>query len=139
MKPHWLLALALPLCFVSPLLADDKADQKDLENGPWKLVALNKDGQDVAKDNLDKIEVLFTFQGEKLSIKTGNAAKENAYKIDSSKTPKELNLTLDKSEDKAIYELTKDTLKIAVGPKERPKDFKGGPNVVVFTLERVKK
>ena len=50
MKPRWLLTLVLPLCLVSLALADDKVDQKDLETGTWKVVAMNQGGKELPKE-----------------------------------------------------------------------------------------
>ena len=139
MKPLLLLALVLPLCFATVALGDDKADTKDLEMGTWKVTNLNKGGKDAPAEILEKAAPTFTFKdGGKLVISNVGDAKEGTYKLDSTKTPKQFDLKMDKNPDKAIYEITNDTLKIAIGKNERPKDFTGGADVVVFTLKRMK-
>ncbi len=140
MTPRLLLALLLPLALVSVTLADDKADLTDLEKGTWKVTAMNEAGQDKSAD-IKQANLSFLFKGETLTIKSANDTKEGTFKIiDASKTPHEIDLKMDKDKpaDKAIYEINKDTLKIAIGIPDRPADFKGGPKVVVFTLERQK-
>jgi uncharacterized protein (TIGR03067 family) len=139
MKPHLLLALLLPLALVSVAQGDDKADSADLEKGTWKVTAMSQDGKDVTVD-IAKLNLTFTFKGDTLTIKSAGEMKEGTFKIDSSKTPKEIDLKMDKDKpaDKAIYEINKDTLKIAIGLSDRPTDFKGGPKMAVFTLERQK-
>ncbi len=138
MKPRWLLALVLPLCLVSLALADDQADQKDLETGTWKVVAMSRNGKELPKADLEKLDFTFTFKGDKFTVMATGQTKQGMFKIDSSKKPKEMNLKVEKDDDKAIYEIEKDSLKIAFGMKERPKDFKGGADVIVFTFERKK-
>ena len=140
MKPRWLLALALPLCLASAAPADDKEDRDELEKKGWKIVAMNQGGKDVPKTMIDNLDLAFAFKDGKLTVKGANGTKEGTYKVDSSKTPREMDLHIEGEKDdaKAIYELDKETLKIALSKKERPKDFKGGPDVAVFTFERVK-
>jgi uncharacterized protein (TIGR03067 family) len=137
MKPRWLLALVLPLCLASAAPTDDKEDREALEKGAWKIVAMNQGGKDVPKTMIDGLDLTFAFKDGKLTVKGANGTKEGTYKIDSSKTPREMDLNVD-GDAKAIYELDEGTLKIALSKKERPKDFKGGPDVAVFTFERVK-
>jgi uncharacterized protein (TIGR03067 family) len=139
MKPRWLLALALPLCLVTATGADDKEDRGDLEKGGWKIVAMNQAGKDVPETTVKNIDLTFVFKDGKLMVKGPSGSKEGTYKIDSSKTPREIDLHIEGEKDdaNAIYEVDKDKLKIALSKKERPKDFKGGPDVVVFTFERV--
>ena len=140
MKPRWLLALALPLCLVSAAPADDKEDRAELEKGGWKIVAMNQGGKDVPDTTVKSIDLTFVFKDEKLTVKGSGGTKEGTFKIDSSKTPREMDLHIEGEKDdaKAIYEIDKDKLKIALSKKERPKDFKGGPDVAVFTFERAK-
>ena len=97
-------------------------------------------GKDVPKTMIDNLDLTFAFKDGKLTVKGANGTKEGTYKVDSSKTPREMDLHIEGEKDdaKAIYELDKETLKIALSKKERPKDFKGGPDVAVFTFERVK-
>jgi uncharacterized protein (TIGR03067 family) len=140
MKSRWLLTLALPLCFVSAALADDKADA-ELEKGKgWKIVAMNQAGKDVPQTTIDNIDLTFTFSGEKVTVKGASGTKEGIVKIDASKTPKEMDLRMEgENEDsKAIYEIDDKTLKIALSKKERPKEIKSGPDIAVLTFERVK-
>ena len=140
MKPHLLLALLLPLALTSVALADDKADLADLEKGTWKVTAMNEGGKDVTADMLALVKLSFTFKGDELTIASAGDSKKGTFKIDSTKTPNEIDLKMekDKPADKGIYEINKDTLKIAIGIPDRPADFKGGPKVAVFTLERQK-
>jgi uncharacterized protein (TIGR03067 family) len=140
MKPRLLLALILPLCLVAVTPADDKAETKDLEMGSWKVTNMNQAGKDVSKEFIDKAALTLTFKDGKLKVDSLGDAKDGTFKIDSTKTPKEIDLTMekDKPADKAIYEIEKDMLKIAIGKNGRPKDFKGGADIVVFTLERKK-
>jgi uncharacterized protein (TIGR03067 family) len=80
-----------------------------------------------------------TFKdGSELVIDSAGETKKGTYKLDSTKTPKQMDVKVDKDADKAIYEVTNDTLKIAIGKNERPKDFAGGADVIVFTLKQVK-
>jgi uncharacterized protein (TIGR03067 family) len=140
MKSRLLLALLLPLALVSVALADDKANQADLEKGTWKVTAMNEAGKEITADMLAQVKLNFTFKGDALTIKSANESKEGTFKIDSSKTPHEIDMKMekDKPADKGIYEINKDTLKIAIGVPDRPADFKVGAKVVVFTLERQK-
>ncbi len=139
MKPRLLLALVLPLCLVTVALGDDKADTKDLETGAWKVTNVNQAGKDAPAEFIEKASLKMTFKdGAELVIDSAGETKKGTYKLDSTKTPKQFDLKMDKNPDKAIYELTNDTLKIAIGKNERPKDFTGGPDVIVFTLKRMK-
>jgi len=138
MKPRVLLTLILPLCLVSLALADDQADLKELESGSWRVVGIMHGGMETPKEIIEKSMVSFTFKGEKLTLSSGGETKEGTFKIDSSKTPKEMEVKVDKDTDKGIYQIEKESLKLAIGKKERPKDFKGGADNIVFSLERAK-
>lgn len=139
MKPRVLLALVLPLCLATLALADDKTDIKDLETGAWKVTKVNQAGKDAPKEFIEKADLKFTFKdGGKLTIASAGESKEGTYKVDATKAPKEIDLKVDKDSDKAIYEIKGDTLQLAIGKSERPKDFKGGNDVIVFTMERKK-
>ena len=46
-----------------------------------------------------------------------------------------MNFKIDKDADKAIYEIATDTLKIAIGKNERPKDFAGRQRCDCLYLE----
>lgn len=141
MKPRLLLALLLPLAVASVALADDKADLADLEKGTWKVTAMNEGGKDVTAEMLAQIKLSFIFKGKTLTIKSAGESKEGTFEVvDASKPPYKIDLAMEKGKaaDKAIYVIDKDTLKIAIGIPDRPADFKGGPKVAVFTLERQK-
>ena len=141
MKSRILLTLLFPLCLGTVALADDKTDIADLESGSWKVTVWNQGEKDVPADTLTQAKLSFAFKDGKLTIASAGESKTGTFKLDATKTPKEIDLKMEEKNDKidkAIYEINKDTLKIAIGVKERPKDFKGGKDVVVFTLERQK-
>jgi uncharacterized protein (TIGR03067 family) len=122
----------------------DKPDP-DLEKfqGTWVLVGVEADGKIMPVSPFD-LENVFTFTGNKTHIRgDGMELPDGTFKIDSSKSPKEIDLSLEPKKGEAIttrgiYEFKGDTLRICGGQanKDRPKDFsqaaQGKDNTMVF-------
>lgn len=139
--------------FVS-IFADDKddKDKKDKKGGPefkgdqakvqgdWLVDSIEKGGEKVPEELTKSIKV--TIKGTKISIAFGGEAKEGSFKVDETKKPKQIDLTLDGKESLAIYEFDGGKLKIcgAEPGQERPKDFKGADNIIfIFKRGETKK
>jgi RNA polymerase sigma factor (sigma-70 family) len=127
--------------FLAPA-AEDK-DAKELE-GEWTVVEAERGGKKASKDQLGAMKV--TIKRGVLTIQAGAGRKEEAdLLIDSSTTPKSIDLTPAKGREKeqGIYKIDKGRLTICWGaakPGERQRDFtttpSGGGRLLV--LERVK-
>jgi uncharacterized protein (TIGR03067 family) len=146
MTRHGMTFLAIGLILgISQVRADDKADKEKLQGG-WSLVAVEENGenQKVGEDS-DK-HMKLKIEGDKLHV-SGAHEVAAACKIDSSKKPKEIDLTLmggdiDGKVMKGLFELDGDTLKICIGTPDtpdRPTEFKSKDDVKVFTFKREKK
>jgi len=100
---------------------DAKKDQAGLQ-GTWKATFEDK-------------KLVLTLKGNTFTFTMGDENYQGTFKIDPSKKPKHINMTVkkgDKFVDKTslgIYELTGDTLKVcySVAPNPRPTDFTSGP------------
>jgi uncharacterized protein (TIGR03067 family) len=134
----------------SSTLADDKADiEKELKKfqGNWTIESSETGGMAVPPDQLK--EFILTFEGDKHTLKYGDKVFQvGTQKIDPSKSPKTIDVTLTEGASKGtvmlgIYEIDGDTLKVCFDPegKKRPTELKssaGSPNFV-NVHKRVKK
>jgi uncharacterized protein (TIGR03067 family) len=117
-------------------------------------------GEDVAADEIKKMDVLFTFKGNKLTVRD-ELGKFDHYSVslDPTKSPAQIDLTdlgdnAPKGICHAIYSLDEQDLKLCLGtnfnpdePDERPREFatKKGSDCrppkgkYLFVLQRQKK
>src|SRR5262245_22310591 len=114
--------------------ADDKADvEKELKKfqGTWTFESVEVGGKEVPADTFKGITV--TFAGDKYTVKKGDEVIQAAtQKLDPSKSPKTLDVTVAEGPNKGIvilgiYEISGDTLKVCFDPegKQRPTQVKG--------------
>jgi uncharacterized protein (TIGR03067 family) len=138
------LSMALLIGLVSG--AEDKNDSgkkdKDLLKGTWIIVSLERDG----KKNEDAAGEKVTFDGESITIQMKERELKGTYKLDSTKKPKQIEITPADGPDKdkalhGIYSIEKNELKICIahGEKERPTEFKSeeGSGISLATLKRM--
>jgi uncharacterized protein (TIGR03067 family) len=119
--------------------------------GEWRVVEVEFRGQTLKKDDAEAMQFAVKDNGLTFSNteKPGRERKKT-FKLDPSKTPKELDLTSLDGQEKdttaaCIYKLDGDRLTIcmpyfAKDRSVRPKEFKvdASGNVMLLTLERVK-
>jgi uncharacterized protein (TIGR03067 family) len=126
---------------VSGILADDKAEiDKELKKfqGTWKFELSEAGGQALSADELKG--VVLTFEGNKHAVKKGDQVLQvGTQKIDPSKSPKTIDVTMTEGPNKGaimlgIYEIDGDTLKVCfdMGGKKRPTEFKSAPGSATF-------
>jgi uncharacterized protein (TIGR03067 family) len=141
-----LMTLAVGLMLASNAAqADDAKKDVDQLQGTWKMESFVLDGKPVEKMK----GATRTIDGEKLTITIGKDVYRKAtFKIDSTKSPKWMDLSYTEGPDKGktrlgIYTLEGDTQKICYGAldsKERPTEFASKPGsghqLVIF--KRVK-
>jgi uncharacterized protein (TIGR03067 family) len=129
---------------------EKKGDQERLQ-GTWRAVSAEQRG----KDDPNAGQHTLTFTGGKFTIKRSDKLMaEGTFKLDSSKTPKTIDMTITKMESandekykgktaQGIYELTKGQLKwcsAEPGSGQRPKEFAtAGTTHMCVTPEREKK
>lgn len=102
-------------------------DQEKL-NGTWAVVAVEESGRTLPGTN-PIYKRKYVFEADRLFVKgeEGNKNSDGTYKLDPSKTPKEIDLSITGTTLKGIYKLEGDELKLHVGGptggEARPKDF----------------
>jgi uncharacterized protein (TIGR03067 family) len=134
----------------SRILADDKAAlEKETKKfqGTWTLESSVTGGQEIPRDQLKGFLVI--YEGDKHTLKFGDKVFQvGTQKIDPSKSPKTIDVTMTEGPDKGkvmlgIYEIDGDTLKACFDPegKKRPTEFKSAPGSANFVNvhKRVKK
>ena len=156
MRKVWAVwAVALVLGVAATGLAGGGDKDKEKLQGKWVMTGVKFGGKDVDIPK-DKGQVVITFSGDKVTYQEGDKpAEEGTYKLDTSKKPKQIDVTKKESKDgkgkdemKGIYSLEGDTLKIGFAfqvkkdkeepPAMRPSSFEG-MDVIVMTFTRAKK
>jgi uncharacterized protein (TIGR03067 family) len=131
-------------------LADDKADlEKEVKKfqGTWTIESSVTGGKELTADELKGF--ILTFEGDKHTLKKGDDVFQvGTQKIDPSKSPKTIDVTMTEGPNKGkvmlgIYEIDADTLKVCFDPqgKKRPTEFKSAADSENFVNvhKRVKK
>ncbi len=114
------------------------SDQEKIQ-GTWALTSGERNGKPLSDEMIQHIKLIFA--GDKLTTKHKDRKTEATFKLDSNKTLKEIDLEMEGSVGKGIYQLDGDTLKIVHGEvgDARPKDFpKAGSGLTVLVLKREK-
>lgn len=130
--------------------ADDTADlAKEVQKfqGTWRFESSEAGGQALPADVLKGL--VLTFEGAKHTVKMGDEVIQvGTQKIDPSKSPKAIDVTLTEGPSKGttmlgIYEIDGDTLKVCFDPsgQKRPTEFKSqaGSGNFVNVHKRAKK
>jgi uncharacterized protein (TIGR03067 family) len=161
MRPDMVLALATLFAFTEPGLAttsgmlEEDAVKTELDRlqGHWVMVGREHMGKKATPDDLKRLKGVMVIEGDK---KTGwsdemgkkENVQETTIKLDPTAKPKTVDKVVTKGIGKGetllgIYKLDGDQLTIclAVGGKERPKEFATttNGNAMVVVYKRVKK
>jgi uncharacterized protein (TIGR03067 family) len=143
--------LAVVCLLLTPLAAGafqsaEERVQREEEKlaGTWQVVSVEADGQAVPAQQFRGLRM--TFKAGKFTAQKGQGDRqEGTYKLDPSKSPKQIDISRKDGpaagrNQLAIYSLTGNTLKICSGgsDKERPDGFetRGKEGRVLMTLRR---
>ncbi len=122
-----------------------KADMKLLE-GVWQMQSFENNGNRLPPEQAKTIKL--TIKGDRYMVDLGERKFEATVKIDPTKKPKTIDVTMEQDGQKAvthgIYEVTKDTFKICrtmEAGADRPKEFatKEGSGTAMAVYKREKK
>jgi uncharacterized protein (TIGR03067 family) len=114
------------------------ADQEKIQ-GTWELVSGERNGKPLPDEVIQHVKLIFA--GDKLTTQHKDRKTEATFKLDANKTPKEIDLDMDGSVGKGIYQLDGDSLKLVHGEvgDPRPKEFpKEGSGLTVLVLKSQK-
>lgn len=145
MKRVAFVSAYLVLCLTLPAYGDDKEDLKMME-GEWLPTTGELAGKPFPDELLKSIKLV--MKGENYTAGVGEQTDRGTVKVDSSKTPKTIDITGTEGPNKgktfpAIYELSGDTLKVCynLGGADRPTEFKTkeGTQLFLVTYKRSKK
>jgi uncharacterized protein (TIGR03067 family) len=132
-------AIAIMVLLVAKLASVQAGEDTDKEKirGDWTVTAGEKAGHK-GEDDPHK-NAVFSFTGDEFTCKIGEKEHSGKFKLDSSKSPREISLTLEDHKLLGIYELKGDDLKICAG-EERPKEFatKEGSKCMLLIFKRKK-
>jgi uncharacterized protein (TIGR03067 family) len=140
----------LALLLIASTLTLDNRTDPDLAKleGTWKVLRLTADGVESPREEVQKGR--YVIRGNELSApEPGNPENKMSFTIDSSKSPKEIDITVLEGKAKGkkfqcIYKLEGDRLTICApqGKQEsvdltRPEGFDGGQSKSLVVLERI--
>jgi uncharacterized protein (TIGR03067 family) len=127
------------------------ADELKKLQGNWQVTEVEARGKKAGRDDPEIKSMRFVIKGDELSVGSadGGATRQKTFKVDPTKSPREIDLTSLDGQEKdttaaCIYKLDGDRLTICMpyftkDPSTRPKEFKAGADdgFMVITLERV--
>ncbi len=130
---------AAAMALAGALHAARASDGTDLEKlqGEWTFVSGEKAGQAPPGGELKMATV--TFTGNEISCTGVPHEAKGTFSLDPTKSPREIELTMNGHAIKGIYRLEGDALTICLG-EERPTEFatREGVNALLMTLKRKK-
>lgn len=120
----WTACAAMSLA----LAAADDAAKDDLAKfqGTWRLVSAETDGAPAPKERIDGVTVTIAGKTHTVRVKDQVAAKDVAFELDPSKSPREVTDTVGEGKViRGIYKIEGDTLTSCVAPVNaaRPTEF----------------
>jgi uncharacterized protein (TIGR03067 family) len=138
------LSLLIAVLFVVPLFGSDSPKEYDDKavnygiDGTWRLIEVEKNGEKIRPPILEVITFrggtyTYTFPEEGIV----SNPKQWSYRIDCTHQPPHLDYISSIETVKCIYQIDRDTLKIANKDELRPQSFKD-TNTRVATYKRVK-
>ncbi len=129
----------LTACLLASAQGQDKGkgDQEKFQ-GSWEVVSIEKGGEKLPDDLLAKLNVKFTFKGDKVILDFMGKEVEGTFKIDPAKKPPHIDLTIMDKTGAGIYAFDGRTLKICAGEPgdARPKEFKSEGTTNLIVLKR---
>lgn len=148
MRPHVFVS-ALPFLLLVNSFSHGQekvksADDQKLLQGTWKAIALETNGRPSPESTYSS--TIVTIEGDRVVLKEkGHPATTMNFKLNSSKSPREIDLSVPDGPRKgdvlpAIYELKGDDLKLVIRiGKGRPTEFRTRPgdDTEMFTLKRL--
>jgi uncharacterized protein (TIGR03067 family) len=141
MRRFWAIGtVTLALAIGASTWAGDADKEKAKLQGSWTVTKVMIRCEDKSKDfGGFGAGATCTFAGDKVTMKFGTESHEGTFKIvDGKKKPMQIDLSLPKQMDqKAIFEIDGDTLKIATGEKgtDRPSAF-DAKDIMVMTFKK---
>ena len=107
--------------------AGDEATKKELKKfkGTWSVVSVTENGKKPPEEKTKDVQ--FTFDGDKITVKHGDKSEEGTFKVDPSKSPAHIDVTIKGKTHAGLYKFKDKELTIcaAEGDEEakRPLDF----------------
>jgi uncharacterized protein (TIGR03067 family) len=148
MRLTWLALSVIGLLIAADSPRGDAKKDLDRIQGSWVAASGESKGNAIPDEQVKGTK--FVLKGDKYSYTVGDTyQEEGTLKVDPTKKPKTIDVTIAEGDDKGetqlgIYELDKDTLKLCFAPpgkdKTRPKDFStnAGNQQLLLALTREK-
>ena len=133
----------LAVVFASPGVVaggDAKKDLKKFE-GTWAVHSAKKGGREGPANETKQLR--FVFSGDKMTLMLGEKALEGTFKIDPSKKPSQIDMTLQGKAVEGIYKFEDGMLELCLSEPgtARPAEFKSPEMTMtlLLVLKRAKK
>jgi uncharacterized protein (TIGR03067 family) len=125
--------------------AEPKDDQKKMQ-GDWHVVGMERGGQKAPEEDLKKLDMRLTIDGNKFKYTVGGkASDEGTFTLSKDNQLDAVGTNPDGKEHKTvgIYEIKGDTMRVCLVPdgETRPEKFatKEGEKTMILTYKRAKK
>jgi RNA polymerase sigma factor (sigma-70 family) len=119
-------------------IARPPANGQDKLDGAWKIVTMSEGGKARPPQPQGPTH-LFFIKGKSYFANADRVEAIFTWTTNPTKTPKEIDLTIEDRKLAGIYSIERDTLKICVGDPAsgtRPTSFEAGAKVALLTLQR---
>jgi len=138
----WVAILVTAVPLSGPVRADPVKDDLQKLQGAWAVVSAEGGGQ--PREDLKKTRI--TFEGDVITVHTGDNLKRGKVKLDPAREPRQLTIQPEDRDEPllGIYAFARDGLRLCVGDlgeKSRPEKFAtaAGTRHVLFELTKEKK
>jgi uncharacterized protein (TIGR03067 family) len=146
MKKRFVSWTCLCLAVLTVTATGQEKDAPKLE-GTWNLTGVDAGGKKMPADLLAKFMIMGEFKDGKYTFTVmGKTDEAGTYKIDATKKPATIDLTITEGKSKGktqlgLFKIEGDTLTLAMtqpGSTTRPKGFEPGQDVEIQTMKRKK-
>jgi uncharacterized protein (TIGR03067 family) len=132
-----ILLLVAPLAFAAPVPKEMKSNDERIILGTWEVTAFSSDGAEIARG---KNTLRWRFEAEGRAATANPTETAAVYKVHPKLAAKGFDWGTEDYPYRGLYELTGDTLKIAISCDDdltRPLRLAPGPNLRYYEFKRV--
>jgi uncharacterized protein (TIGR03067 family) len=142
MRIKAVILLAVVFVTAGVVAGGDAKDDLKRFQGTWSVTSAVEGGKAIPEEKTKDVQVV--FDGNKISVKMGEKSMDGTFKLDPSKKPKQIDVTIMDKKGLGIYRFKKGGMLEVCATEEggeRPTEFKSpeSSKTILFLLKREKK